>query len=229
MPVCSVNLASTSGFNGSPAVTQWRRCGNCQRESFWRTMSRSAVGGAHHAGNVLGALLAAKIMGGSARTAAEALEGFGAITGRGARVPLGIFGADSDPVLLVDESYNASPVSMRASIDTLALSPAPRVAVLGDMRELGGFARAGHEGLADAVRAAGLSRLFLCGPNMAYLRDMVRDDLPVIWAEDSAMLTPLVLSGLCAGDTVLVKGSLGSKMMIVVEALKKKEQENNAV
>jgi len=122
--------------------------------------------------------------------------------------------------LLVDESYNAAAPAMRVALATLALRPARgrRIAVLGDMRELGAFSAALHEGLApDAAAAADL--VFTCGPEMARLSALLPAAKRGAHAADSAALAPLLRAALRDGDVVLVKGALGSRMAIIVQAL----------
>ena len=92
------------------------------------------------------------------------------------------------------------------------------MAVLGDMLELGDFGRAEHEGLADAVEG-GADVLYACGPLMRHLFDRVPDRLRGAHAADSRALAPLVAGAVRPGDAVLVKGSLGSRMRLVVERL----------
>ncbi|EHH68647.1 UDP-N-acetylmuramoyl-tripeptide--D-alanyl-D-alanine ligase [Gluconobacter morbifer] len=124
-----------------------------------------------------------------------------------------------DNVRLLDESYNASTTSVRASLETLALLPAQRrVAALGDIRELGAFADAEHRGLADAVCAAG-AVTFCCGPHMRALHDALPPALQGGYAPDARSLAPLLCDALRPGDLLLVKGSFGSRMRDVIAAL----------
>lgn len=147
--------------------------------------------------------------------AAAALADYRPGAGRGETQPL-----RGGRVRLLDESYNASSLSVRAALDTLALLPATRrIAVLGDMLELGTFAEAEHRGLApDVVRAADLA--FCCGPAMRVLFDALPAEKRGAWTPDAASLAPLINSNLTDGDLVLVKGSFGSRMRDVVAALK---------
>ena len=121
--------------------------------------------------------------------------------------------------LLADESYNASGASVRAALAVLALQPAARrIAVLGDMLELGAQGPAEHAALAaDVVGSADL--LFTCGPLMAGLHAAVPPGLRGAHADTAAALAPLVAAALRNGDAVLVKGSLGSRMKLVVQAI----------
>jgi UDP-N-acetylmuramoyl-tripeptide--D-alanyl-D-alanine ligase len=180
---------------------------------------RIGLPGRHMAMNALAAIAAAVALGVEPEAAAQALEGFGPLVGRGARRPIHAAGG---PALLIDESYNASPASVRAALSVLAIQPAPRrVAVLGDMLELGEDSCAVHARLAGDV-AAGADLLFACGPSMRALFDAVPHDLRGAYAENSAALAPMVAGAVAAGDAVLVKGSLGSAMQRVVAALERR-------
>jgi UDP-N-acetylmuramoyl-tripeptide--D-alanyl-D-alanine ligase len=170
--------------------------------------------GRHMVMNGLAALTAAVALGADLDASATALAGFSAVTGRGAR--RGILNGDA---ILLDESYNASGASIRAALAVLALTPATRrVAVLGDMLELGDHSRAEHESLSGAV-CDSADVLYACGPWMKYLYDAVPVEKRGAYAADSAALAPDVLRGIRNGDAVLVKGSLGSRMRVIVAAL----------
>jgi UDP-N-acetylmuramoyl-tripeptide--D-alanyl-D-alanine ligase len=122
-------------------------------------------------------------------------------------------------VLLLDESYNGNGASMRAALEVLGLQPARRhVAVLGDMLELGDEGPAEHAGLADAVISSA-DCLFTCGPLMRNLFDAVPEALRGAHAANSAALAPIVAAAIGRGDAILVKGSLGSGMKRVIEAI----------
>jgi UDP-N-acetylmuramoyl-tripeptide--D-alanyl-D-alanine ligase len=144
--------------------------------------------------------------------------------GRGARhrVALGN-GNGRDGFTLIDESYNASPEAVRAALATLALaSPEPggrRIAVLGDMRELGDEADAIHAALAPSFVAAKVDQVFTCGTHTAALDAALPQAMRGAHAPDSAALLPEVTKAVRAGDVVMVKGSLGSKMAPIVQAL----------
>jgi UDP-N-acetylmuramoyl-tripeptide--D-alanyl-D-alanine ligase len=170
-------------------------------------------------------------LGADVRGAAEALAGFAPVAGRGARraivvpggaVPGGAVsggGGTGGAALLLDESYNGNGASMRAALAVLRLQPAQRrVAVLGDMLELGDEGPAEHLALAAAVSGTA-DLLFACGPLMRALCAAVPERLHAVHAADSAALAPLVARAVRPGDAILVKGSLGSRMRVVVEAL----------
>ena len=175
---------------------------------------RLASPGAHMALNALACLAAVAALGGDVPVAAGALAGFVPGDGRGALRPL-IDGAAS----LLDESYNASGASVRAALSVLKLLPAQRrIAVLGDMLELGTFARAEHESLNQSVRESA-DIVYCSGDMMKYLFDSLPGTMRGGYATDARSLAPHVVSALRAGDVVLVKGSHGSRMRDVVSAL----------
>jgi UDP-N-acetylmuramoyl-tripeptide--D-alanyl-D-alanine ligase len=120
---------------------------------------------------------------------------------------------------LLDESYNASAASVRAALEVLHLQPARRrIAVLGDMLELGESGPSEHAELAPViVRDADL--LFACGDLMRHLYEAVPAQLRGAHATDSDALAPIVAARIADGDAVLVKGSLGSRMRVVVQTL----------
>jgi UDP-N-acetylmuramoyl-tripeptide--D-alanyl-D-alanine ligase len=177
---------------------------------------RLAAPGLHMAMNAVTALAAATALGADPVAGAVALEGFGAIAGRGARRQIAL---RAGTALLLDESYNASPASVRAALAVLRLQPAKRrIAVLGDMLELGDYAVAEHTGLAEATADAA-DLVFACGPLMRHLYDAIPAHKRGTHTPDSATLAPIVAAALAAGDAVLVKGSLGSRMKMVIGAL----------
>jgi len=169
--------------------------------------------GEHMALNAVAALAACAALGLDVAIAAAALAQFQPIAGRG--MQRRIRGGD---VLLLDESYNASAASVRAALGVLAALPGRRVAVLGDMLELGAFGPAEHAGLATDVSASA-DLLYACGPLMRHLYDGVPDRQRGAHVGDSTALAPLVAAAVRHGDAVLVKGSLGSRMRVVVTAL----------
>ncbi len=177
---------------------------------------RLGAPGTHMAMNAMAALACVHALGLDVRRAATALAGFAPMRGRGARQRLAIAGGE---ILLLDESYNASAASVRAALQVLALQPAARrVAVLGDMLELGDEAEREHSAIASSVVSAA-DMVFTCGPLMRGLHDSLPDRIRGVHADDSATLAPIVVAALRPGDAVLVKGSLGSRMIRVVQAL----------
>jgi UDP-N-acetylmuramoyl-tripeptide--D-alanyl-D-alanine ligase len=181
---------------------------------------RLGAPGEHWVLNSLAALAVVEALGADVVKAASALAGVKASPGRGARRRLR-FGHGS--IELLDESYNANPASMRAMLAVLSrIEPATggrRLVVMGDMRELGEQAASFHAGLADAVAASGATRVFLCGPHMQALWPLLAAAQKGAYQPDSRTLAGNVVAELRAGDVVAVKGSLGSRMKNVVDAI----------
>ena len=179
---------------------------------------RIGADGIHIAMNAMAALLAVRAVGGDPADAGLALNGFNALGGRGARFvsPLG--------ATVIDEGYNANPASMSAALQLLGRATpgkgGRRVVVLGDMLELGEGGVALHRGLAADVAAARADLVFLCGPQMKALWDDIGSNARGAHAPSSVELAPQVLAALQPGDVVLVKGSFGSRMAVIVNALK---------
>lgn len=182
-----------------------------------------ALPGRHMALNSLAVLAAAMLLGADLVPAALALAAIAPGSGRGARLRLML---PQGEATLIDESYNANPASMAAAIAVLGQAGvAPRsrrIAVLGDMLELGPTGPDLHRGLADAIAAARVDLVFCCGPLMRNLWDGLPSTRQGGYAENSAALEPLVAAALRAGDALMVKGSLGSRMKFVVTALEKR-------
>jgi UDP-N-acetylmuramoyl-tripeptide--D-alanyl-D-alanine ligase len=181
---------------------------------------RLGAPGEHWVLNSIAALAVVEALGADVTKAAATLAGVTASPGRGARRVLK-FG--SGTVELLDESYNANPMSVRAMLAVFARTePAKggrRLLALGDMRELGEGADAYHAGLADAVQGSGATQVFLCGPHMQALWAKLAPAQRGLYRPDSATLAVEVAAALRAGDVIAVKGSLGSKMKIVVDAI----------
>jgi UDP-N-acetylmuramoyl-tripeptide--D-alanyl-D-alanine ligase len=181
---------------------------------------RLGAAGEHWVLNSIAALAVVEALGADVEQAAASLAGVSASPGRGARRFLK-FGAGR--VELLDESYNANPMSVRAMLAILARTePAKggrRLLALGDMRELGEGADAFHAGLADAVAASGATQVFLCGPHMEALWRKLEPAQRGVHRPDSMALAGEVAAALRAGDVIAVKGSLGSRMKHVVDAI----------
>ncbi|HML92497.1 UDP-N-acetylmuramoylalanyl-D-glutamyl-2,6-diaminopimelate--D-alanyl-D-alanine ligase [Methyloceanibacter sp.] len=184
---------------------------------------RLGAPGRHVVQNTLAVLAAVKLAGADLAAAAGALGGVRAPAGRGERF---VIATDGGPVCIVDESYNANPASMRAALQTLGLAPRSeykrRVAVLGDMLELGQQGPRLHRDLAEAVDAGGIDVVFACGACMASLFEALPQARQGAYAKTSEDLAPALLSGVRPGDIIVVKGSLGSRMAPLVEALKRR-------
>ena len=171
--------------------------------------------GGHIAQNVVGALTAVALLDGDVLNAAAALKNFTALKGRGARFEVA-------GIAVIDESYNANPASMAAALALLGNASGRKIAVLGDMLEMGEGGIAHHAGLAAPIAANTVDLVFVSGAQMKALWDALPAESRGAYAETSALLLPQVMAALKAGDTVLVKGSNGAKMSLVIEALKAK-------
>jgi UDP-N-acetylmuramoyl-tripeptide--D-alanyl-D-alanine ligase len=176
--------------------------------------------GRHLVLNSLAVLAAIALLGADLALAALALGELRPASGRGARVRLE---APGGPVLLIDESYNANPASMRAALALLGhaeIGPqGRRIAVLGDMLELGPAGADLHRQLAAEIVPHGVDLVFCCGPLMRALWEALPSNRRGGYAETSTALEPHVLSAVQPGDAVMVKGSLGSRMGAIVKAL----------
>jgi UDP-N-acetylmuramoyl-tripeptide--D-alanyl-D-alanine ligase len=178
---------------------------------------RLAAPGRHAALNAMGVLAAAFAAGADPFAAAAALADLPPAAGRGQRRPIRV--PDGEAILL-DESYNASPPAMRAAFAVLGeVLAARRVAVLGDMLELGTRAEAEHRALAAPIVAARIDLVFCCGTLMRHLYEALPMSLRGAHAHDSEALLAFVRFSLRPGDLVLVKGSLGSRMGVIVRGL----------
>ena len=178
--------------------------------------------GRHLVHNSLAVLAAAELAGADIALAALALAEFTVPSGRGAPVEIDPPGGTA---LLIDESYNANPVSVDAALALLGQTPigpqGRRIAVLGDMLELGSKGKTLHRGLTAPIAANAVDLVFCCGPLMRSLWQALPAGQRGGYAEDSAGLEPQVVSAIRAGDVVMVKGSNGSRMAPIVKALQR--------
>ncbi len=185
-----------------------------------------AAPGSHWVGNSLCVIAAAGALGADVARAAAGLAQVSVPDGRGRRMIIQLPGGAFD---LIDDSYNASPVSMGAAFDVLGrIAPGAggrRMVVLGDMLELGDDAPSVHAELAAPLQANGIDLVFTAGPAMAHLAAALPAAMRAGHAEDSTHLVPLVEAAIRPGDVVTVKGSAGSRMGVVVRALRAREAE----
>jgi UDP-N-acetylmuramoyl-tripeptide--D-alanyl-D-alanine ligase len=179
--------------------------------------------GKHLVMNSLAVLAAAKLAGADLAMSALALADLQPASGRGTRIALDLPGGAA---LLIDESYNANPVSMAAAIALLGQAqPGPRgrrIAVLGDMLELGTQSGALHAGLAQAIVDHAVDLVFCAGPAMRNLWEALPSNRRGGYASDSSALEPQVLDAVSGGDAIMIKGSFGSRMTPIVKALQRK-------
>ena len=128
------------------------------------------------------------------------------------------------PFTLIDESYNANPASMRAALEALGQArpegKGRRIAVIGDMLELGDDSIAMHRGLIEPIKAADVDLVFASGPHMRELFKALPQSLQGAYAETSDELGEALREAVEPGDVVMVKGSLGSRMGPLVDMLR---------
>jgi len=179
--------------------------------------------GRHMAMNSLAVLAAAALAGADLALAALSLSSLKPATGRGVRRALDLGSGDAT---LIDESYNANPASMIAALNVLGQAEigarGRRIAILGDMLELGPAGPDLHRGLADAVKVNNIDLVYCCGALMRNLWDALSPGKRGGYADNSAGLEAEVVAAIRAGDAIMVKGSLGSKMKLIVNALEKR-------
>jgi UDP-N-acetylmuramoyl-tripeptide--D-alanyl-D-alanine ligase len=179
--------------------------------------------GRYMAMNSLAVLAASSLAGADLALASLSLSQLEPAAGRGVRQTLVVPGGE---VTLIDESYNANPASMAAALSVLGRAKiglhGRRIAVLGDMLELGPTSAQLHAGLNDAIKADHIDLVFCCGPMMRNLWDGLSAGKQGGYADSAASLEAQVLAAIRAGDAVMVKGSFGSKMKTIVTALEKR-------
>lgn len=176
--------------------------------------------GKHWALLAAAGLLVVELIGGDLPQAAVSLAHFSEPAGRGKRSPLRL---QNGQAVLIDDSYNASPVSMRAAFTALSQTPVPeggrRIAVLGDMLELGPEAPAMHRQLAEPLTEAGIDTVLTAGGMMRELQERLPEAMQGGHGERPEALVPLLMQAVRPGDVVLVKGSHGSRMHGLADAL----------
>ena len=178
--------------------------------------------GHHMALNSLAALSVASLFGADLALAALSLSQLSPGAGRGARQ---VLRTGNGEATLIDESYNANPASMAAALDVLGKAEigahGRRIAVLGDMLELGETGPELHRALVKAVLRNEVDKVFCCGPLMRRLWEALPSGRRGGYADDSAALVPQVVAAIRDDDAIMVKGSLGSRMKTIVNALER--------
>ncbi len=176
--------------------------------------------GRHIAQNILGVLAACKLTGADLARAGLAVADMKPVKGRGERHTIG---TGENRLVLIDESYNANPTSMRAALELLANAPIKgngrRIAVLGDMLELGPLSSQFHAGLEEPILAADVDKVFLAGPEMKSLQEALSLRAIAVHKQTIDELVPLVCAELRGGDVVMAKASLGMKFAKFIDAL----------
>jgi UDP-N-acetylmuramoyl-tripeptide--D-alanyl-D-alanine ligase len=186
-----------------------------------RLRYRIAALGAHQALNSVAVLAAAFAFDLDLDHALPGFGAFEALKGRGKREALRIAGGQIE---LIDEGYNASPASVRAALRLLGELPTTfggrRIVVLGDMRELGATGAQLHRELAPDLSAAKVDQAFLVGPLMQGLYELLPAAMRAGHKPNSDAMVETLVAAIRPGDTVLIKGSLGTRMAPLVEAVR---------
>lgn len=197
-----------------------------------RFLYRLTTPGRHLAMNALGVLAAVEALGADVGRAAVELDRWQAPEGRGERwsVRLGPGGIDG-AITLIDESYNASPAAVAAALEVFAgvrptdgigrVARGRRIAFLGDMLELGAEERALHAGLAAVPALERVTTVHCAGERMRALYDALPAARRGEWFPDAQTMAERARRLVDAGDIAMVKGSRGSRVDIVVEAIKR--------
>jgi UDP-N-acetylmuramoyl-tripeptide--D-alanyl-D-alanine ligase len=176
--------------------------------------------GRHLVLNSLAVLAAASLVGADLALAAVALAHQTPAAGRGTRI---VLEAPGGSALLIDESYNANPTSMRAALSLLGQAPiAPhgrRIAVLGDMLELGPAGADLHRKLIEPIKDQAIDLVFCAGPLMESLWQTLPSERRGSYAKSAEELEPAVVAAIRGGDAIMIKGSLGSRMGPIVKSL----------
>lgn len=172
--------------------------------------------GDHWVSNLAACMAAAKAAGIDLRKAARRFRTLGAIAGRGKQHQLNIGGK---AITLIDESYNANPASMQAAIDVLSRAGGRKIAVLGDMFELGADELKFHSELSEPLEKADVARVFVTGECMRVLRGALPHTMRAAWCKDWETAKGALLSELQDGDTVLIKGSNATGLGKLTNAL----------
>jgi len=176
--------------------------------------------GAHWVSNAMGVLAAVDAAGGDLELAGLALAELGGLPGRGVRL---LVPAGTGEALVIDESYNANPASMRATLEVLGHETGRKIAVLGEMRELGEHSEAFHAELSGPIEAAGVDFAILVGEAMEPLANALEGHVDFVHVPDAATARGRLEDMLAAGDAVLVKGSNGVRLSMIVAALAERQ------
>ena len=195
-------------------------------------MFKLSTAGRHFAMNGLGILAAVDALGADPVQAAMDLGHWAPPAGRGTHETVTIDPAhEGEDLILLDDAFNANPTSLAAALEVLAsytprdnvgrVVKGRRVAILGDMLELGADEAAMHAEVAKDPSIPAVHLIHCAGPRMRHLFEALPEDQRGIWAETPAELAAAPAALVDAGDVVLVKGSKGSKVSLVVDAIRK--------
>ena len=187
--------------------------------------------GRHFAANALGVLVVAEALGADATLAARELSLWTPPAGRGTQEPILLDPVEELSLMLIDDAFNANPTSMAAAFEVLAASQpvegvgrivhGRRVAILGDMLELGADETRLHRELSGLDHFDAIDIVHCVGPRMRALWEDLPAERQGAWTETAEMMAEKLRHLIDAGDVVLVKGSKGSRVSLVVDAVRK--------
>ncbi|MBF9043845.1 UDP-N-acetylmuramoyl-tripeptide--D-alanyl-D-alanine ligase [Rhodobacterales bacterium HKCCE4037] len=188
-------------------------------------LAKLSVAGRHYASNAVGVMLTVAAAGADLTQATMALSQWQPVAGRGQRERICLSKTDDIAIELIDDAFNANPTSLAAGLEVLAGITPPRggrrVAVLGDMLELGPEAEVMHAEIADLPAMEVIDVVHTSGPLMEHLHEALPGAKRGQHTETAQEMCPIIARNLRPGDVVLVKGSKGSKVSLVVDALRK--------
>jgi len=229
-------IACGSGSNADVRLVDYQSnaCGCSIKANVFGKEVSYVLGaiGKHWAITSLFALAIAHALGLDVKKSAEALAGFNEPEGRGKSIRIRVTNGEA---LLIDDSYNASPASMRAAFaktDELWQASGRqgrKLAALGDMLELGKESEKLHQSLADDIQKCGFNLVFTVGKHMQALHHALPQAIRGGHAENAPVLLALLQKTLRADDLLLVKGSHGSKMYELAEVLQSMKEKAHAV
>ena len=191
-----------------------------------------SVAGRHFASNAVAVLAAVDALGADPMQASLDIANWLPPSGRGTREVVTLDAAQrSETLELIDDAFNANPTSMAAALEVLAAAnpidnvgriiKGRRIAILGDMLELGPDEADLHRDLSTNADLMAADLIHCTGPRMKHLFDALPEDKRGQWTETAADLAAKPATLVDAGDVVLVKGSKGSKVSLVVDAIRK--------
>jgi UDP-N-acetylmuramoyl-tripeptide--D-alanyl-D-alanine ligase len=188
-------------------------------------LAKLSVAGRHYASNAVGVMLAVAAAGADLTQASMVLSHWQPVEGRGQRERIVLSQTDDIAIELIDDAFNANPTSMAAGLEVLAGTEPPRggrrIAILGDMLELGERAEAMHAEVADLPAMEAIDQVHTSGPLMAHLHAALPGAKRGLHTETAQEMCQNIVQHLRPGDVVLIKGSKGARVSLVVDALRK--------
>ena len=188
-----------------------------QAEVYQTKQLQLQMTGLHFIQNALGVLGVVLALGADVDKAVENLKTMRPLKGRGASVTMFV---DGQKIKVIDDAYNANPASMKASLEVLGTNKGRKIAVLGDMKELGEKSYELHTGLKQVIEKNNIDLVFTIGEEMKQLFDVLPKEKKGCAVLQKEELYLVLRNSLKDGDTVLIKGSNSLNMNAILEALK---------